>query len=135
MRLPPPDLEEPEKISIQVIQCQKIKTLANVPITDLAGWTNIPQLVALLSTASMVVSNDTGPGHIAVALDRPSVMIFGPTNPQRLAPYNKPDQMVLAKPYNNENIIKSRDPQYRIEKISVDMVYDKICLQLPIENN
>ena len=85
--------------------------------------------------ASMVVSNDTGPGHIAIGLGRPSVIIFGPTNPQRLAPYGKPDSLVLAKPYNDPDIIKSRDPQYRIEKVSVDMVYDKICLQLSIENN
>lgn len=115
--------------------CQKITTLASVPVISLAGQTNIPQLVALLSKASMVVSNDTGPGHIAVALNTPSVIIFGPTNPQRLAPYNKPDSLVLAKPYNDPDIIKSRDPQYRIEKVSVDMVYDKICLQLPIEND
>ena len=47
---------------------EKLQALANVPIVDFAGITNLNELVALLKSARLVVSNDTGPGHIAAAL-------------------------------------------------------------------
>jgi lipopolysaccharide heptosyltransferase I len=58
---------------------------------NLAGRTNIPQLVALLERAALVIANDSGPMHIAAALGRPLVAIFGPTNPVRTGPYGRPD--------------------------------------------
>jgi lipopolysaccharide heptosyltransferase II len=61
---------------------------------NLAGKTNLPQLVALLQRASLVIANDSGPMHIAAALNRPLVTIFGPTNPIRTGPYGRPDSVV-----------------------------------------
>jgi len=70
--------------------------LANsIPIAqNLAGQTNLPQLVALLERASLVIANDSGPMHIAAALGKPLVTIFGPTNPVRTGPYNRPESVV-----------------------------------------
>jgi ADP-heptose:LPS heptosyltransferase len=56
-------------------------------IANLAGKTDIKQLVALLEGASLVIANDSGPMHIASALNRPLVTMFGPTNPIRTGPY------------------------------------------------
>jgi lipopolysaccharide heptosyltransferase I len=61
---------------------------------NLSGKTNLPQLVALLERASLVIANDSGPMHIAAALNKPLVTIFGPTNPLRTGPYNRPDSVV-----------------------------------------
>ncbi len=61
---------------------------------NLAGKTNLPQLVALLERSSLVIANDSGPMHIAAALNKPLVTIFGPTNPIRTGPYNRPDSVV-----------------------------------------
>jgi len=61
---------------------------------NLAGKTNLPQLVALLERASLVIANDSGPMHIAAALGKPLVTLFGPTNPIRTGPYNRPDSVV-----------------------------------------
>jgi lipopolysaccharide heptosyltransferase I len=61
---------------------------------NLAGKTNLPQLVALLERASLVIANDSGPMHIAAALNRPLVTLFGPTNPIRTGPYGRPDSVV-----------------------------------------
>jgi lipopolysaccharide heptosyltransferase I len=61
---------------------------------DMAGKTNLPQLVALLERASLVIANDSGPMHIAAALNRPLVAIFGPTNPIRTGPYGRMDSVV-----------------------------------------
>jgi lipopolysaccharide heptosyltransferase I len=61
-----------------------------IPATaNLAGRTNLRQLVALLERAELVVANDSGPMHIAAALGRPLVTPFGPTNPVRTGPYRR----------------------------------------------
>ena len=61
---------------------------------NLAGKTTLPQLVALLERASLVIANDSGPMHIAAALNRPLVTLFGPTNPIRTGPYGRPQCVV-----------------------------------------
>jgi heptosyltransferase-1 len=61
------------------------------PVINLAGRTTLRQLVALLERATLVIANDSGPMHIAAALGRPLVAIFGPTNPVRTGPYGRPD--------------------------------------------
>jgi heptosyltransferase I len=63
---------------------------------NLAGKTNLPQLVALLEGADLVIANDSGPMHIAAALNRPLVAIFGPTNPVRTGPFGRMDCVVRA---------------------------------------
>ena len=46
---------------------------------DLGGRTDLSTLIALVGLASIVVSNDTGPAHLAYASKTPSVTLFGPT--------------------------------------------------------
>jgi ADP-heptose:LPS heptosyltransferase len=46
---------------------------------NLGGKTDLSTLIALVGRASVVVSNDTGPAHLAYALRTPSVTLFGPT--------------------------------------------------------
>ncbi len=61
---------------------------------DVTGKTKLRQLVALLQRASLVIANDSGPMHIAAALGRPLVCVFGPTNPVRTGPYGRNDSVV-----------------------------------------
>ena len=63
--------------------------LANVegPVTDLVGKTTLRELSAMLALADAVLCHDSGPMHIAAALSKPLVAIFGPTNPARTGPY------------------------------------------------
>ncbi len=53
-----------------------------VPIT-----TTLPQLIALTRRIALCVGGDTGPIHLASALGRPVVGIYGPTDPSRNGPY------------------------------------------------
>src|SRR6266496_387609 len=48
---------------------------------NLAGKTSLPQLVALLQRANLVISGDSGPMHIAAAVGTPLIAIHGPTDP------------------------------------------------------
>jgi lipopolysaccharide heptosyltransferase I len=109
---------------------EKLQKLSNVPIVNLAGQTSLSELVALLRAARLVVSNDTGPGHIAAALGTPLVMMFSWSNPARIAPYGKSECIVASEPYGRGPKIKSTDPKHGIKAIAVDDVYQKICEQL-----
>ena len=52
----------------------------------LAGETSLAALLGVLESCTLVVSNDTGPAHIAAALGRPVLTLFGPTNEWETAP-------------------------------------------------
>jgi ADP-heptose:LPS heptosyltransferase len=61
---------------------------------NVAGKTTLRQLVALLQGAELVIANDSGPMHIAAALGKPMVTLFGPTNPVRTGPYAREDTVL-----------------------------------------
>ncbi len=54
----------------------------------LTGETDLARSIAVLSHVDLLVTNDTGPAHIAAALGRPVLVIFGPTNPQTTRPFS-----------------------------------------------
>ena len=55
-------------------------------LVDLAGRLDVPQLVALLAHASVFVTNDSGPMHLAAAAGTSTVSLFGPETPTLYAP-------------------------------------------------
>lgn len=63
---------------------------ACVDAVNLCGATSIPELAALIDRAAIVVTNDSGPMHLAAALNRPVVAIFGPTDDLWVGPYGQP---------------------------------------------
>jgi heptosyltransferase-1 len=64
------------------------------PLHDLTGRTTLVELVALLDRCALHVAPDTGSAHIAAALGRPVVSVYGPTPPWRKAPYGYEDLVV-----------------------------------------
>jgi len=56
------------------------------PVADLSGQTSIGALAALLGRVDLLVTNDSGPSHVAWARGVRSVILFGPTSPARWAP-------------------------------------------------
>lgn len=63
----------------------------------LTGKTSLDQITAVLDRADLIVTNDTGPAHIGAALGRPTIVIFGPTNPLTTRPFS-PDAEILREP-------------------------------------
>ena len=51
-------------------------------------------MVALIGSARLIVGNESGPIHVAAALNRPLVTIVGPTSAVRTGPYALPDAVV-----------------------------------------
>ena len=68
--------------------CAEVATLAPGAV-NLAGETTLSELAALIRRATISVTNDSGPMHLAVALERPVVSIFGPTDPVWAGPYKR----------------------------------------------
>ncbi len=66
-------------------------------VTDFAGRTTIAETMGLLKQMDLVISNDTGPMHLAAALKVPVVALFGPTDPVRTGPYGGASVVIRAK--------------------------------------
>ena len=61
---------------------------------SIVGRTSLKELIEIMRNARFVVTNDSGPMHIAAALNVPVFAIFGPTNPLRTGPYGKPHVVI-----------------------------------------
>ncbi len=78
----------------RIIAQKMTDELSNFPVSNFTGQTTLSQLLALIDNSAALVSNDSGPMHIAVALNRPVTAIIGPTNPNRTGPYKRPNSVV-----------------------------------------
>lgn len=56
---------------------------------DLTGKLSLPEMVEWIRFSELMVTNDTGPMHVAAALKKRVVALFGPTEPARTGPYGQ----------------------------------------------
>jgi ADP-heptose:LPS heptosyltransferase len=82
-----------EEATVQAI-AQQMKT----PSLDLVDKTSLGGLAAIISELDLFISNDTGPAHIANAVDTPSITIFGPVDPQRWAALDQQRHPYVRRP-------------------------------------
>jgi heptosyltransferase-2 len=66
--------------------CGSIAAETKAKVLDLSGETDLQQLAATLSLSDLLVTNDSGPMHLASAVGLPVVAIFGSTNPGATSP-------------------------------------------------
>lgn len=71
-----------------------IARAARTRCLDLTGQLTLPEMVEWIRLSLLMVTNDTGPMHVAAALGKPVVPIFGPTEPRRTGPYRQVDRAV-----------------------------------------
>jgi heptosyltransferase-2 len=72
----------------------EINRLADEQCTNLCGGTDLGDAIVLLSCAQLVISNDSGLMHLAAALDRPMLALFGSSSPQFTPPLSALAQVV-----------------------------------------
>ncbi len=75
----------PEERSV----AEQVQTRAGGRIINLAGQTSLAEMIALIAGARAVLMHDSGPMHLATALNIPTVAIYGPTSPVRTGPYGR----------------------------------------------
>jgi heptosyltransferase-2 len=79
------------------VSLEVCRHMHNRPVM-LAGETDLAELVATLSLVNLLVTNDTGPAHIASALGRSTLVIFGPTNPLTTRPFSPFGEIIREPP-------------------------------------
>ena len=101
------------------------------PATVVAGQTTLRQLAALLEQSHLIISHDTGVVHIAAALQRPVVALYGPTSPAATGPLgdlgrtivlHHPDCCPQIPCYQPDS-----PPHPGMNAITVDEVYEAAC--------
>jgi ADP-heptose:LPS heptosyltransferase len=66
-----------------------VKAAMHGSALDLAGQTSIGEYAAVIAALDLLVTNDTSASHIAAATRTRSVVLFGPTRPERWAPLDR----------------------------------------------
>ena len=75
--------------SAEVGAAQDRAELVQLGAIDLTDKTTLPQLIALMAKADLVVSNDTGPAHVAIGVGAPTVVVVGGGHFESFVPYPK----------------------------------------------
>ena len=65
----------------------RILALASHPLVDQIGRDTLAQMTALLRAATVLITPDSGPAHMATMVNTPVIGLYAPTNPQRSGPY------------------------------------------------
>jgi heptosyltransferase I len=98
------------------------------PVSALGS--GLRNLVGILDGSALVLSPDTGPLHMAVALDRPVVSLMGYTNPKRTGPYRRFHDLIIdayGDPGESYGITMENRPN-RMPRITVDDVLARVAL-------
>jgi lipopolysaccharide heptosyltransferase II len=100
---------------------------------NLCGQTSLLEMVEWLRLCDLMITNDTGPMHVAAALGKPLVAIFGPTEPRRTGPYGHLEH-VLRLDLPCSPCLKSHctfeKPEECLKAISPEMVFERARMKL-----
>lgn len=80
----------------EAAEAERVAGAMSAPSINLAGATTTGELAAILERAVILVGLDSGPMHVAAAMDTPVVALFGPTDPSRTAPRGEGHEVVAA---------------------------------------
>lgn len=108
----------------EIVQLTRAK-----PLNELGD--NLRRLIYLVDGSELLVSPDTGPLHIARALERPVVGLYGYTNPKRTGPYRKYTDLVVdgyARLPEEDYPISMEYRRDGMQRISVQMAVEKFDL-------
>ncbi len=115
-------------------RCQEVAA-ACPGARDLSGRTTLAEFAALMQRAVVNVTNDSGSMHLAVALNKPVVSVFGPTDPVRIGPYGRPQAVVRVDlPCSPCYLKKLSQCPYEhacMNQVTPDLVIDRLRMILP----
>jgi heptosyltransferase I len=90
----------------------------------------LERLIALTRRISLAIAGDTGPLHLACALGKPVVGIYGPTDPARNGPYGVPFR-VLRNPESKRDHTRHEQPEAGLLTITAQQVVEAASELLP----
>lgn len=98
----------------------------------LTGRTDLAELVDILSQVDLLITNDTGPAHIAASLGRKTLVIFGPTNPLTTRPLFEAAELIREPPDCAPCMLRDCPIDHRcMTAITPDQVFEraKDCIE------
>ncbi len=105
-----------------------IKAATKAEVVDALG-DDVRGLLWILDGVDLVISPDTGPLHIARAIEKPVVGLYGYTNPKRYGPYRKFTELVVdgyAKFQGEDYPLSAEHRLDGMQRVSVEMVIEKV---------
>ena len=81
-----------------VERCADIDRMMGDGAINLAGKTSLVEMGSYLAAMDLLMANDSGPVHMAAAVGTPSLVLFGPTHPDRTGPYGDEHRIVQSAP-------------------------------------
>jgi heptosyltransferase-1 len=105
---------------------EKVVQSSGGKAVSLAGRTNLAELIEVMRHACLVISNDSGPMHIAAGFQVPVVAIFGPTSPVRTGPYGTGHVIIQGGAACAPCFKKKCGDMRCMTGITVEMVYEKM---------
>jgi heptosyltransferase-1 len=91
-------------------------------------------MIALVRRAGVVIAGDTGPLHLAAALERPVVGLYGPTDPARNGPYGTPSR-VLRHSSSRVDHSRHRETEGGLMQITAEEVVEAALELLGLEKD
>jgi heptosyltransferase-1 len=96
---------------------------------DLTGKLSLPEMLEWIRLSDLMISNDTGPMHVAAAMGKPLVALFGPTEPRRTGPYGQLNNVMQQKlwcvPCMRPRCINPR-PLECLHRLTPSMVMERV---------
>jgi ADP-heptose:LPS heptosyltransferase len=133
-------LQKDPKLSILILGNKKEKRLCNrivkgidsPQVFNLAGKLSVVMIASFIQDIDLLVTNDTGPLHIAIALGTKTVSFFGPTSPELFGPLQDLDRHTVfyQKPDCEPCLLKKCHDPHCLSGISVDAVMSACERQL-----
>ncbi|MEO6865513.1 MAG: glycosyltransferase family 9 protein [Gemmatimonadaceae bacterium] len=114
--------------SAREIDAERIITeRASCPVRSELG-SGLRKLISIVDASALVLAPDTGPLHMAVAMNRPAISLLGYTNPKRTGPYRRfHDLMIDAYGNKGEQYVATMENRSgRMPRITVDDVLDRV---------
>jgi heptosyltransferase-1 len=110
-------------------RCRQIAAAAP-GVCDLSGKTTPAELAALIRRAEVAVTNDSGSMHLAASLRKPTVSVFGPTNPVHIGPYQRPESVVRmdlpCSPCNYRRLSQCPFDHACMKQVTSEMVVERV---------
>ena len=107
-----------------------IGQLGSIPILDLCGRTTLPRLAAVMEAADCVLSNDTGPLHLAAATGAMVVGVYTCTKVEKTGPWGPNAVAVASRVWCAGSCVKRCDRMECMAELSADRVWDAVRGQL-----
>jgi len=116
---------------------ERFKQSARHPVTDLSNQLSLAEIGALASLAAVYLGNDNGVAHLAAASGGKVLMIFGPSDPRRYAPFVPPDRARIAwrpvtLPERGVSAGGPADFDWQRDGVSVDEAWDSLLPLLAV---